>query len=103
LGLTNIADRPSASASELSSSELTQGRARLVQKLELYRPQCLAFLGIGAYRIGFNQPKSQVGEQLRSLGQTRIWLLPNPSGLNAHYSVDDLADLFRDLRQSVME
>ena len=103
LGLTNIVERPSPSASELSSSELTQGRIELLQKIELFRPQCLAVLGLGAYRKAFKLPRSKVGEQPQRLDQTRVWLLPNPSGLNAHYSIDDLANLFRDLRRSVID
>jgi TDG/mug DNA glycosylase family protein len=65
-----------------------------------YRPRILAVLGLSAYRTAFNQPKAAVGPQVELMGHTRLWVLPNPSGLNANYQAADLARLFRDLRES---
>jgi TDG/mug DNA glycosylase family protein len=101
LGLTNIVARPSASAQELTKQELLHGRKKLEAKIQQVQPQVLAFLGLGAYRKAFQQPKSTTGPQPQSLGASRVWLLPNPSGLNAHYSLQDLRDLFNQLRQSI--
>jgi TDG/mug DNA glycosylase family protein len=101
LGLTNIVARPSASAKELSKEELIQGRDSLERKIQKYQPQVLGFLGLGAYRQAFQQPKSAIGLQAHLIGGSRVWLLPNPSGLNAHYTIQDLTDLFRHLRQSI--
>ena len=66
-----------------------------------YRPQCLAVLGIGAWRTAFGHPKASLGPQPESLGGVRVWVLPNPSGLNAHYRPGDLARLFLELRLAV--
>ena len=63
--------------------------------------EILAFLGLGAYRKAFQQPRSRVGPQPHSMGASRVWLLPNPSGLNAHYSLQDLGNLFRQLKQTI--
>ena len=103
LGLTNIVERPSAAAAELSTGELIQGRTRLIEKIESFMPLFLAILGLGAYRKAFEQPHSKVGQQPQLLGRARVWLLPNPSGLNAHYSINDLSNLFQELRRSVTD
>jgi TDG/mug DNA glycosylase family protein len=103
LGLTNIVQRPSASARELTRQDYTEGRARLWSKIERYRPRVLAVLGLGAYRKAFQRPDSTVGKQPERLGLSQVWLLPNPSGLNAHYSLEDLSGLFLNLRQSISE
>lgn len=101
LGLTNIVARPSASAKELTKRELMAGREDLEHKIQRYHPEVLAFLGLGAYRNAFQRPGSTVGAQPQSLGKSRLWLLPNPSGLNAHYTFQDLAKLFLQLRHSL--
>jgi TDG/mug DNA glycosylase family protein len=101
IGLTNLVARPSAAAKELSNQELIQGRKDLETKIQRLQPQVLAFLGLGAYRKAYQQPGSTVGPQPDSIGSSRIWLLPNPSGLNAHYNIQDLSDLFRQLRLSL--
>lgn len=101
LGLTNIVARPSASAKELAKQELIQGRKDLEIKIIHFQPEILAFLGLGAYRKAFQQPRSRVGPQPHSMGSSRIWLLPNPSGLNAHYSLQDLGNLFCQLKQTI--
>lgn len=70
-------------------------------KVLRYRPKVLAVLGLGAYRTAFNQPKAIVGPQQDRIGNTALWVLPNPSGLNANYQPADLARLFRELKESV--
>lgn len=100
-GITNLASRATATAAELSDGELKEGGKKLAAKLRRYKPCCLAVLGIGAYRTAFGHPKAILGEQPNRIGGTRIWVLPNPSGLNAHYRPDDLAALFADFRERV--
>ncbi len=97
-GITNVVDRASAAAAELSNAELAEGGRRLVAKVERYRPQILAVLGVGAYRTAFGQPAAALGPQPGRVGGALAWVLPNPSGLNAHYRLADLVDLFRELR-----
>ncbi|NEP17500.1 MAG: G/U mismatch-specific DNA glycosylase [Leptolyngbya sp. SIO4C1] len=99
-GITNVAPRATARADELSKAELRAGYQLLRDKLQTYRPDCLAILGISAYRVAFQQPKAKIGPQA-DWQDTRIWALPNPSGLNAHYQVDDLARVYGELRQAV--
>lgn len=100
-GITNVVERASAAAAELSKAELAAGGARLLAKVEEYRPQTVAILGVTAYRAAFQQPKAQMGEQPTGLGSARLWILPNPSGLNAHYTPAALADVFREFRLTV--
>lgn len=100
-GITNLVSRTTATADELTADELLQGRQRLERKVQRYQPRVLAVLGIGAYRTAFQEPKATLGLQSRSIGDTRIWILPNPSGLNAHYQLSDLAKEFLKLRESV--
>lgn len=95
VGITNIVNRATATAAELTPEELRDGSKRLVKKVERYRPHTLAILGISAYRIAFNVPKAGLGRQRIQIGETVVWVLPNPSGLNAHYQIDDLAQWFR--------
>ena len=97
LGVTNLVARATAQAGELSTEELRRGGRRLVRKLETFRPRYLAVLGLGAYRTAFGEPDAGVGPQDRAVGDTRLWALPNPSGLNAHYQLPALADEFRKL------
>ncbi|MDB9528017.1 G/U mismatch-specific DNA glycosylase [Oscillatoria sp. CS-180] len=96
-GMTNIVARATARADELDAAELEQGYYELVDKIEQFRPTCLAVLGISAYRIAFKQPKAKVGPQAIAINDTQVWALPNPSGLNAHYQIDDLATAYREL------
>jgi TDG/mug DNA glycosylase family protein len=97
-GITNIVARATAAADQLSAEELREGGQRLEAKVRRYRPKVLAILGISAYRSAFVQPKAQLGRQSAIIGETIVWILPNPSGLNAHYQPKDLARLFRELR-----
>jgi TDG/mug DNA glycosylase family protein len=99
-GITNVVQRATASADLLTKEEIVAGGERLRAKVLRYRPRILAVLGLGAYRTAFNQPKAVVGPQEERMGSTRLWVLPNPSGLNANYQAADLARLFRDLRKS---
>jgi double-stranded uracil-DNA glycosylase len=101
LGITNIADRASAAADELTEQELQEGGRRLRQKLKRYQPRVLAVLGVGAYRTAFAQKDVRLGRQLVPLARTSVWVMPNPSGLNAHYRLDRLTALFEGLRRSV--
>ncbi len=96
-GLTNIVDRSTARADELNAEELVIGQQQLATKVQHYRPRFLAVLGISAYRTAFNQPKAVMGQQNESLDSAIIWVLPNPSGLNAHYQLEDLKRVYREL------
>jgi len=100
-GITNVAARATATADLLTREEIIKGGARLAAKVRRYRPKVLALLGLGAYRTAFNQPKAVVGRQDEKISNTIIWVLPNPSGLNANYQQQDLARLFRALRVAV--
>ena len=101
LGITNVVARATASAGELSAAELVEGGRRLEVKVRRHRPRFLAVLGISAYRTAFGRPAAAVGLQPETIGPSRIWVLPNPSGLNAHYQRDELARMFRALRVAV--
>jgi double-stranded uracil-DNA glycosylase len=101
LGITNMVARATARADELSKQEFVQGAAILTALVEEYAPQTVAIVGIGAYRTGFQRPKATVGPQDEKLGPARLWVLPNPSGLNAHYQLPALAEEFRRLRESL--
>ena len=100
-GITNVVARATASADELEQREFVAGGKKLVTKLKKYRPHVLAVLGVGAYRAAFDQPKAQVGSQGEMIGDTRLWVLPNPSGWNAHYQADPLGEVFGELRREV--
>lgn len=101
LGLTNLVARTTASAAELSNDELRDGARRLGERLGPLRPRLVAVLGIGAYRTGFGRPRATLGKQEENIGAAPLWVLPNPSGLNAHYQLDDLVERFRELRASL--
>ena len=97
-GITNIVARATAAADELTRQELIEGAAILRRKVRRYAPRVLAIVGVGAYRTAFERPKASLGLQEETIGATRIWVLPNPSGLNAHYQADALVKLFAELR-----
>jgi TDG/mug DNA glycosylase family protein len=99
-GITNIVARASARADDLTDEELREGAGVLKRKVSRYRPIFIAFLGITAYRTAFQQPQAVLGRQAEKLRESTIWILPNPSGLNAHHSPADLAQLFGELRQA---
>jgi TDG/mug DNA glycosylase family protein len=100
-GITNLVQRASATADELTKEEYIAGGQRLAAKVAQYTPAVLAVLGVGAYRSAFNRPRAAVGRQAETIGDTMIWVLPNPSGLNAHYTLEGLAAVFADLRRAV--
>jgi len=102
-GITNVVARASASADQLTNDELAAGGRALRARVRRYAPRFLAVLGVGAYRVAFAQPKATIGAQTETIGRTRLWVLPNPSGLNANYQADDLARLFRDLKKALAE
>jgi TDG/mug DNA glycosylase family protein len=102
-GITNVVARATASADLLTKGEIVKGGERLKAKVLRYRPRVLAVLGVGAYRTAFNQPKATVGLQEQRIGDTMLWVLPNPSGLNANYQAADLAKLFRELREAALQ
>ncbi len=100
LGITCFVSLTTARADELSKEEFVAGGKLLEKKLEVYKPKILAVLGLGAYRAAFEHPKAKIGLQDETLAGTRIWLLPNPSGLNANYQLDDFVSLFSELRKA---
>jgi double-stranded uracil-DNA glycosylase len=99
-GITNLVARTTAAADELTDDELLAGRRRLLSKVKRYAPRYLAVLGVGAYRSAFQRPKAALGLQPEPLGSAIVWVLPNPSGLNAHHQLPDLIRLFRVLRKA---
>jgi TDG/mug DNA glycosylase family protein len=100
-GITNVVARATASADELSAEEFARGGRELMERVERNGPRFLAVLGIGAYRSAFGRPRAALGPQPEAIGETRIWVLPNPSGLNAHYGARELGQMFRALREAV--
>ncbi len=100
-GVTNVVERATATAAELSAEEIIEGGRRLQAKVRRMRPVFLAVLGVGAYRTAFGRPKAALGLQPETIGKTSVWVLPNPSGLNAHYQPKDLARLFSEFRLAV--
>jgi TDG/mug DNA glycosylase family protein len=101
-GITNLVARASARADDLTEEELRAGARVLQRKATRYRPACIAFLGITAYRLAFGRPRAVLGPQPEKLAEAMLWVLPNPSGLNAHHSAADLALLFAELRRAVL-
>jgi TDG/mug DNA glycosylase family protein len=99
VGVTNLVARATATAAELSAAEIRDGVAPLTALVERWTPVYVAFLGLTSYRTAFGRPKAVVGEQAETLGGSKIWLLPNPSGLNAHYQLADLAAAYAALRE----
>jgi len=103
LGVTNLVARTTARADELSADEIRRGARELERRLAPFRPRLVAVLGIGAYRTGFGRRDAALGPQEHDLGGSRLWVLPNPSGLNAHHQLDDLTERFRALRDAARE
>ncbi len=93
--------RPTAKAAELTQAELRAGAAELTKRVYTWRPQWLAVLGVTAFRAGYGRPDATVGPQDLRIGETKLWVLPNPSGLNAHYPPQRLADEFARLRRAI--
>lgn len=101
LGITNLVDRATAAAVDLSDEELREGGRLLTSKIARCRPGMVAFLGMSSYRTAFAKSQASVGPQPGLIADSRVWLLPNPSGLNAHYQLDDLARVFGQLKRAV--
>jgi double-stranded uracil-DNA glycosylase len=99
-GITNLVERATAAANEIGREEYREGAHRLETKARRYHPGMIAILGLEAYRRAFDRPRAGLGEQPERLGPARLWVLPNPSGLNAHYQAGDFARLFRELRSA---
>lgn len=99
-GITNIVPRGTAAADELSREEFVAGGKRLLKNVKKYKPKIVAVLGVGAYRHALDRPKAIIGKQPEKLGDSLLWVLPNPSGLNANYQAADLKKLFSDLRNA---
>ena len=101
LGITNLVPRATATADQLTADELRAGAKTLTRKIRRYRPRFAAIIGVGAYRTAFDRKSACPGLQPQTIDNTRLWLLPNPSGLNAHYQLSDLASLFAMLKDAV--
>jgi double-stranded uracil-DNA glycosylase len=100
-GITNVVSRATATAEELTPDELLAGAQALKRKVNRHRPRALAILGVGAYRTAFGLPKAAPGRQPERIGDAELWVLPNPSGLNANYQLVDLARLYGELRRAM--
>ncbi|MEV0474563.1 G/U mismatch-specific DNA glycosylase [Streptomyces prunicolor] len=103
LGITNVVARATARADELSAEEYREGGRLLASRLTEWKPRWLAVLGVTAYRAAFDDRKAQVGPQERTFGDTRVWVLPNPSGLNAHWTAATMAEEFGRLRVAAQD
>ncbi len=100
-GVTNLVNFATARADELDGEDLVRGGLRLARTVRRSRPRIVAILGMDAYRRAFGVRRVAVGEQDERLGETRVWVLPNTSGLQASYALADLVRLFGDLRHAV--
>ncbi|MGW2473340.1 G/U mismatch-specific DNA glycosylase [Streptomyces sp. NPDC001665] len=101
LGITNVVARATARADELSAEEFREGGRILTAKVERLRPQWVAVVGITAYRTAFGERRARIGPQERTVGGARVWALPNPSGLNAHWTAATMAEEYARLRAAV--
>jgi double-stranded uracil-DNA glycosylase len=103
LGITNLVERATATADELTKDELVAGARALALRVEHFRPRFVAVLGVSAYRAGFGRPGAGIGPQPEGIGTARAWVLPNPSGLNANYQLPALVEAFAALRAVVVD
>jgi TDG/mug DNA glycosylase family protein len=101
IGITNLVARTTATAAELGADELRAGVPILVDKLGRWRPRSVAFLGISTYRVAFQQPQAAIGRQPIRLADSAVWVLPNPSGLNASWQLPRLVEAYRELREGL--
>ena len=99
LGITNLVDRPTRAADELSTGELRAGLEALAELAAAFEPAVIAVVGLTAWRTAHSRPRARVGLQPETVGGCSCWVLPNPSGLNAHYQLPDLVRLFAELRE----
>jgi TDG/mug DNA glycosylase family protein len=98
-GITAMVRRATATAQELRPEEYREGTQQLEEKVRTYRPKLVCFLGIGAYRTGYRRPKAQLGLQAETIAGVPVWVLPNPSGLNAHFTVQDFGRMLAEVRE----
>ncbi|MEV6120124.1 G/U mismatch-specific DNA glycosylase [Streptomyces sp. NPDC052077] len=98
LGITNVVARASARADELTTEEYREGGRSLTRRVTRLRPRWLAVVGVTAYRVAFDDRHAKIGPQNRTIGGTRVWVLPNPSGLNAHWTAETMAEEYTSLR-----
>jgi len=103
LGITNLVARATAQASELDGAELRAGAEHLRALVDRHGPRIVAIAGVTAYRKAFGDPQASTGPQPERLGQARLWVVPNPSGLNAHTTAPKLAEMLRELREALGE
>lgn len=101
IGVTNVVPRTTATAAELGPDDYESGGERLRKTVLKFKPKVLAVLGVGAYRSAFLRKHATLGLQPEAIGTTQVWVMPNPSGLNANYQLADLIELFRELRTFV--
>ena len=101
IGMTNLVNRATATAAELGQAELLTGAAHLRESVRSHRPAAVAVVGISAYRVAFEAPRAVIGRQPEPLEGSLLWVLPNPSGLNAHYQLDRLIQAYAELRRAV--
>jgi TDG/mug DNA glycosylase family protein len=99
-GITNVVPRATATAAELAPEEFVAGGRRLAAKVRRYRPRVLAVLGVGAYRTAFGVPRAALGRQPEAIGGAIVWVVPNPSGLNANYQLPEIARMLGELRDA---
>jgi len=101
LGITNLVNRATARADEVGNNELEKGAEILLEKIARYKPEAVAILGITTYRTAFKKPRAKLGLQEDKISDAKIWVLPNPSGLNAHFQIKELGLLFAQLKSGV--
>lgn len=102
IGITNLVNRATARADELTDDELRAGLPRLEALAERVRPRVVALLGMSAYRVATGERSAAVGPLDRRIGGARAWLLPNPSGLNASWQLPRLAEAYAELREAAV-
>jgi double-stranded uracil-DNA glycosylase len=100
LGISNVVPHATATAAELNKEDFIEGGRILAAKVKKYQPRIVAILGVGAYRTAFANPKATIGEQTERIHTARVWVLPNPSGLNANYQLPELVRLFAELQMT---
>lgn len=100
IGITNLVARATARAGELSADELRRGRDRLEATVHRLRPAVVAVAGVTAYRVAFQRPRAVMGRQPEDLGGAALWVVPNPSGLNAHETIGTLAGWYRNVGEA---
>jgi double-stranded uracil-DNA glycosylase len=103
VGVTNLVGRPTVSAAELAPDELRHAVPVLLRKVRRLQPAVLAVVGVTAYRTAWRRPRATLGEQPARFGAARLWVVPNPSGLQARYQIDEMVHFYRDLRLASRE